>query len=63
MRIEGIGAAFLLIIGVAIPYLAWKTKQRVRGFQFIVISSGGLLPAIVTHFVDFAHKATLSFRA
>jgi len=31
MRIDGFGAGFLLIIGVAIPYLAWKTSQRFRG--------------------------------
>jgi membrane protease YdiL (CAAX protease family) len=31
MRIDGFGTGFLLIIGVAIPYLAWKTKQRLRG--------------------------------
>jgi len=31
MRIDGFGTAFLLIVGVSIPYLAWKTKQRLRG--------------------------------
>lgn len=31
MRIDGFGAGFLLIVGVAIPYLAWKTRQRLRG--------------------------------
>ena len=31
MRIDGFGAGLLLIAGVAIPYLAWKTKQRFRG--------------------------------
>ena len=31
MRIDGFGAALLLIVGVAIPYLAWKTKQRFHG--------------------------------
>src|SRR5437764_14945707 len=31
MRIDGFGAALLLIVGVVIPYLAWKTKQRFRG--------------------------------
>lgn len=31
MRIDGFGAGLLLIVGVAIPYLAWKTKQRFRG--------------------------------
>ncbi|HEV8434983.1 MAG TPA: CPBP family intramembrane glutamic endopeptidase [Thermoanaerobaculia bacterium] len=31
MRIDGFGSGFLLIIGVAIPYLAWKTSQRFRG--------------------------------
>lgn len=31
MRIDGFGAGFLLIVGVAIPYLAWRTRQRLRG--------------------------------
>src|ERR1041385_7555483 len=31
MRIDGFGAGLLLIVGVAIPYLAWKTKQRFTG--------------------------------
>jgi membrane protease YdiL (CAAX protease family) len=31
MRIDGFGAGLLLIVGLAIPYLAWKTKQRFRG--------------------------------
>lgn len=31
MRIDGFGSGFLLIVGVAIPYLALKTKQRLRG--------------------------------
>lgn len=31
MRIDGFGAGLLLIVAVAIPYLAWKTKQRFRG--------------------------------
>lgn len=31
MRIDGFGAGLLLIVVVAIPYLAWKTKQRFRG--------------------------------
>ncbi|HEX3580870.1 MAG TPA: CPBP family intramembrane glutamic endopeptidase [Thermoanaerobaculia bacterium] len=31
MRIDGFGAGLVLIVGVAIPYLAWKTKQRFQG--------------------------------
>lgn len=31
MRIDGFGAGLLLIVGVAIPYLAWKTNRRFRG--------------------------------
>lgn len=31
MRIDGFGAGLLLIVGVAIPYLAWKTSRRLRG--------------------------------
>ena len=33
MRIDGFGAALLLIVGVAIPYLAWKTNRRFRGVE------------------------------